>query len=82
MRLAAAAGTLYLGLLLFAVSAATSQTTTPAPAPIPVAPASAPPSSDAAAKHAKRTACLKQAKDQKLVNEQKSAFLKDCIGAP
>jgi hypothetical protein len=55
-------------------SAPVAATTTPAPAPAP--------DNDAAAKHARRTACLKEAKARKLVGAQKSAFLKDCIGAP
>jgi hypothetical protein len=46
----------------------------------PAAPA--PPSGDAAAKHAKRTACLKDAKTKKLVGAEKNAFLKACIAAP
>jgi hypothetical protein len=37
---------------------------------------------DAAAKHAKRTACLKEAKARKLVGEKKTAFVKDCVAAP
>jgi hypothetical protein len=49
------------------------------PAPVPPAPA---PSGDAAAKHAKRTACLKDAKAKKLVGAEKTAFLKNCIAAP
>jgi hypothetical protein len=40
---------------------------------------SAPPSGDAAAKHAKRTACLKDAKTKKLVGADRTAFLKTCI---
>jgi hypothetical protein len=40
------------------------------------------PSGDAAAKHAKRTACLKEAKAKKLVGAEKTAFLKTCIDAP
>jgi hypothetical protein len=48
-----------------------------------VAPATAVPvSSDAAAKHAKRTACLKNAKTKKLVGADKTSFLKSCIAAP
>jgi hypothetical protein len=35
--------------------------------------------SDAAEKHAKRTACLKDAKSKKLVGAQKTAYLKDCM---
>ena len=50
------------------------------PATAPAAPA--PLSGDAAAKHAKRTACLKSAKEKKLVGADKTAFLKTCIAAP
>jgi len=50
----------------------------PAAKAAPAAP-SAPPSGDAAAKHAKRTACLKDAKTKKLVGADKTAFLKTCI---
>jgi hypothetical protein len=53
------------------------------PAAMPVdAPAAPAPSGDAAAKHAKRTACLKDAKAKKLVGAEKTAFLKNCIAAP
>src|ERR1700678_4142091 len=45
----------------------------PAAKPSPTAPAA--PSSDAAAKHAKRTACLKEAKAKKLVGADKTSFL-------
>jgi|HubBroStandDraft_1064217.scaffolds.fasta_scaffold845659_1 hypothetical protein len=58
---------------------------TPAEPAKPAAPATTPPSSadnDAAAKHAKRTACLKQARAKKLVGAQKTAFIKDCAAAP
>jgi hypothetical protein len=37
---------------------------------------------DAAAKHAKRTACLKNAKAKRLVGAPKTAFIKECVGAP
>ena len=47
----------------------------------PGTPAATPPS-DAAAKHAKRTACLKDAKAKKLVGADKTSFLKTCIAAP
>jgi hypothetical protein len=50
-----------------------------APSPAP-APGSM--SNDAAAKHAKRTACLKEAKTKKLVGADKTSFLKNCIAAP
>jgi hypothetical protein len=46
------------------------------------APPAASPSGDAAAKHAKRTACLKEAKAKKLVGADKTSFLKNCITAP
>jgi hypothetical protein len=49
--------------------------------PSPAA-AAAPSSGDAAAKHAKRTACLKDAKAKKLVGADKTSFLKSCIAAP
>jgi len=42
-------------------------------------PPAAPPTSDAAAKHAKRTACLKDAKTRKLVGEDKKSYLKSCM---
>lgn len=45
-------------------------------------PGAASPASDAAAKHAKRTACLKDAKAKKLVGADKTAFLKTCLAAP
>jgi psiF repeat len=47
--------------------------------PAAAKPAPAPPTGDAAAKHAKRTACLKDAKAKKLVGAEKTAFLKNCI---
>jgi hypothetical protein len=60
--------------------------------PTPIADAAAKPSamtpaataaSDAAAKkHAKRTACLKDAKSRKLLGADKTSFLKSCIAAP
>jgi hypothetical protein len=63
----------------------------PAAPPAPAAPAvaatasataSGAASGDAAAKHAKRTACLKDAKTKKLVGAEKTSFLKNCIAAP
>jgi len=63
--------------------------TAPAAAPAPHAAAPVTPkdgtgtsADEAAAKHAKRTACLKSAKEKKLVGAQKSAFVKDCVGTP
>jgi hypothetical protein len=50
------------------------------PDPATVAVAST--ANDDAAKHAKRTACLKEAKAKKLIGAERSAYLKDCIAAP
>jgi predicted small lipoprotein YifL len=53
------------------------------PANVPASPATAPAAEgDAAAKHAKRTACIKTAKAKKLVGAQKTAFIKECMAAP
>lgn len=46
------------------------------------APSGASAGSDDAAKHAKRTNCLKEAKAKKLVGAQKASFVKDCLGTP
>jgi hypothetical protein len=35
-----------------------------------------------AAKHVRRTACLKDAKNKKLLGPDRTAFLKDCMAAP
>jgi hypothetical protein len=90
MRLAFTASALCLSILVSAAQPAASQapapsTAAPASAPAPVfapAPASTAAAGDAAAKHAKRTACLKETKARKLLGAEKTAFLKDCIGAP
>jgi hypothetical protein len=64
----------------------TPTSVTPAPAApaasTPVAANTAGADSDAAAKHAKRTACLKDAKTKKLLGAQKTAYVKDCVAAP
>ena len=67
-----------------ATTPATPATTTgTAPAAAPAATAPALVASDAAAaKHVKRTACLKEAKTKKLIGAEKTAFLKSCIEAP
>ncbi len=36
---------------------------------------------EAAAKHAKRTACRKKARAKKLVGDEKTTFIKDCVDA-
>ena len=61
-----------------APAATPASSATPAPAATPASTAAA---GDAAAKHAKRTACLKETKTRKLLGAEKTAFLKDCIGA-
>ena len=63
-------------------STATPGTATPGAATPTRPPAAAPPAGDAAAKHAKRTACLKDAKAKKLVGAEKTAFLRNCIPPP
>jgi psiF repeat-containing protein len=92
MRLAFAASALCLsalglGLLTQAAQPATPQLATAQAATPPVtaaatAPSPAPVAGDAAAKHVKRTACLKEAKTKKLIGAEKTAFLKSCIEAP
>jgi hypothetical protein len=59
-------------------------TVPPTPAATTPAPAGATSSADneAAARHAKRTACINQARAKKLVGAQKTAYLKSCIGTP
>jgi hypothetical protein len=62
-----------------------------APAAAPAAPAPAPPGaakaappdtgSDAAERHAKRTACLQDAKAKKLYGPDKTAYIKNCVSA-
>jgi hypothetical protein len=37
---------------------------------------------DAAARHARRTACINQARAKKLVGAHKTAYIKGCIGTP
>jgi hypothetical protein len=56
--------------------------TTPAAAPPPPAAATSNADNEAAARHAKRTACINQARAKKLVGAQKTAYIKGCIGAP
>ncbi|HEX3915607.1 MAG TPA: hypothetical protein VHW71_19085 [Steroidobacteraceae bacterium] len=87
MRPAFAASALCLGLLVLAARPAAAQTPAPStPVPAAAAPAAAPaPAStanDAAARHLKRTACLKEARTKKLIGANKTAFLKNCIDAP
>ena len=77
MRLALAATALCLSFLVLAALPATPQ----ASAPETTSP-STQVANDAAARHAKRTSCLKEAKARKLIGTEKTAFLKHCIDAP
>jgi hypothetical protein len=93
MRLGVAASCLSLCVLGLAVQSAMTQTAAQSAATAPsagTAPSAAtatpaattPAAGDAAAKHAKRTACLQEAKTKKLVGGEKTTFLKDCLAAP
>ena len=86
MRLSAVAAAVCLSLSVaaagFAAAAPAELADAPAAAPATSGMAAAAPPSEAAAKHAKRTACLKDAKAKKLLGADKSAFLKSCIAAP
>jgi hypothetical protein len=79
MRPAIAASALSLCLVLLAAHGATPQMpVSPSVAPTPAAQVA----NDDAAKHAKRTACLKDAKSRKLIGADKTDFLKSCMEAP
>jgi hypothetical protein len=87
MRLAFAASALCLSALGLSLLTQAAQPVTPqdaaaAATPADAAPSPAPIAGDAAAKHLKRTACLKEAKTKKLIGAEKTAFLKSCIEAP
>jgi hypothetical protein len=67
--------------------AATAPATTAPAATAPATPAASAPNAgpiaaDAAARHVKRTACLKEAKTKKLIGADKTVFLKACIAEP
>jgi hypothetical protein len=86
MRLAFAASALCLSALGLSLLTQAAEPVTPQAAaatatPAATAPSPAPIASDAAAKHVKRTACLKEAKTKKLIGADKTAFLKSCIEA-
>jgi hypothetical protein len=86
MRLAFAASALCLGALGLGLLALADQPVAPQPpAPASTATVAAAPATvagDAAARHVKRTACLKEAKARKLVGAERTTFLKSCIDAP
>src|ERR1700729_4640081 len=86
MRLAFAASALCLSALGLSLLTQAAQPVAPQAdaatvTPAATAPSPAPVASDAAAKHVKRTACLKEAKTKKLIGAEKTAFLKSCIEA-
>jgi hypothetical protein len=77
--------------LLIALSALAESRAAEPPAAVPPPAAATPPTpagstssadNDAAARHARRTACIKQARAKKLVGAQKTAYIKGCIGTP
>jgi hypothetical protein len=76
MRLALSTVMVCLYLLVWAVQPAVSQAIVSNAQDVDAAGAS---QSDAAEKHAKRTACLKDAKSKKLVGAQRTAYVKDCM---
>jgi hypothetical protein len=76
---------------LSAIAGGLSWAASAPPATVPPTPAAATPApaggtssadNEAAARHAKRTACINQARAKKLVGAQKTAYLKSCIGTP
>ena len=72
---AAALGVFLTSLVAFAAASTTPPNPVPTSAPVPETAAA----SDAAARHAKRTACIKEAKIKKLVGPDKNSYIKDCI---
>jgi hypothetical protein len=92
MRLAFAASALCLSALGLSFLTQADQPVSPQAATAPAATAPATPAArapnagpiaaDAAARHVKRTACLKEAKTKKLIGADKTAFLKACIAEP
>ncbi len=84
LLLAPAAGSLTMAAQRSAPPSAAGAPGASAPAKQPAPPAT-PPSiadNDAAARHAKRTACLKDARAKKLVGAQRTAYVKQCVGIP
>jgi hypothetical protein len=77
MRLAFAAGAVCLSLVGIA-----SQPEPPKAADATTIAAAGTAGNEDAAKHSKRTACLKEAKSKKLLGPDRTAFLRDCMTAP
>ena len=87
MRPAFAASALCLSALSFSILSPAAEAVAPRAVTVAAmsaaaAPGPAPVAGDAAAKHLKRTACLKEARAKKLIGADKTAFLKSCIEAP
>jgi psiF repeat len=73
-----------MSMMLAAPPAAPKPSAAPAASPAPTSSAAANADSfaaQAAARHAKRTECLKAAKEKKLVGANRDAYVKDCLGA-
>jgi hypothetical protein len=69
------------GLLLSCAAGFAGADTAPAP-PTKIAASTPAADNDAAAKHAKRTACRYEAKTKKIVGARKDAFINDCVSKP
>jgi hypothetical protein len=76
---------------LSALAGGRSWAAPPPPVTVPSPPKAAPPTpagspssadNEAAARHARRTTCIDQARAKKLVGAQKTAYIKGCIGTP
>jgi hypothetical protein len=82
MRSGFPAAVVCLALSLAGVSAAPQPTVPPAAATPAVPATSTTTGSDAADRHAKRTACIKDAKTKKLHGPDKTAYIKNCAATP
>jgi hypothetical protein len=84
MRSGFPAAIVCLALSLAGVACPAPQPTVPPAAAAPAVPATSSPTtgSDAADRHAKRTACIKDAKTKKLLGPDKTAYIKNCAATP
>jgi hypothetical protein len=82
MRFSASATALALSLLPVAAGLTAANPAAMAQPAVQTGPAAATSGSDAAARHAKRTACLKDAKAKKLVGANRTAYVKGCVATP
>ncbi len=71
-----------LSLGLASIVASNSNVPAAGPPAQPARPSAADSGPADAAKHAKRTACLKEAKARKLVGAERNAYVKECVAAP